>query len=87
VSDFGSEFVPRRAWAADYVDSWHDGTVPGKPTSEQLRREPEKLRETAAKLMEHAETLIAKSAELEKRISRQNLENSALGKSDRRHTK
>jgi hypothetical protein len=46
---------------------------------------PRSLRETAAKLMEHAETLIAKSAELEKRISRQNLENSALGKNDRRN--
>jgi hypothetical protein len=61
--------------------------VPEKPTSEQLRREAEKLRETAAKLMEHAEILTAKSAELEKTISRQNLESSGLGKSDRRHTK
>jgi hypothetical protein len=34
--------------------------VPDKPNSEQLRREAEKRRETAVKLMEHAATLIAK---------------------------
>jgi hypothetical protein len=37
-------------------------------TSEQLRREAEKLRETATDLMEHAALLISKSAEFEKRI-------------------
>jgi hypothetical protein len=42
--------------------------VPDKSTSEQLRREAEKLRETAVDLMEHAALLIAQSAELEKRI-------------------
>ena len=39
-----------------------------KPTSEQIRREAEKLRETAIDLMDHAALLIAKSVELEKRI-------------------
>jgi hypothetical protein len=40
-----------------------------KPTSAQIRLEAERLRATAIKLMEHAATLIEKSAELEKRIS------------------
>jgi hypothetical protein len=44
--------------------------VPDKPTSEQIRLEAEMLRETAVKLMEHAATLIAKSAEFEKQVSR-----------------
>jgi hypothetical protein len=39
-----------------------------KSTSEQLRLEAQKLRETAVDLMEHAALLIAKSAEFEKRI-------------------
>jgi hypothetical protein len=43
--------------------------VPDKPTSEQLRREAENLRETAADLMEHAALLITKSVELEKVIA------------------
>jgi len=43
--------------------------VPDKPTSEQLRLEAEKLRETAIDLMNHAAILIAKSVELEKRVS------------------
>jgi len=47
---------------------WHDECVPDGPTSEQIRREAEKLRDIAVELMEHAATLIAKSAELEKRI-------------------
>jgi predicted HTH domain antitoxin len=47
---------------------WHDECVPDEPTSEQIRREAEKLRDIAVELMEHAATLIAKSAELEKRI-------------------
>lgn len=38
------------------------------PTSEQIRREAEELRETAVDLMEHAALLIAKSVDLEKRI-------------------
>ena len=48
---------------------WEDGFVPDKPTSEQLRLEAEKLRETAIDLMDHAAILIAKSVELEKRVS------------------
>jgi hypothetical protein len=39
-----------------------------KPTSEQIRREAEKLRETAIDLMDHAAMLITKSVQLEKRI-------------------
>jgi hypothetical protein len=39
-----------------------------KPTSEQLRREAEELRETAVDLMEHAALLLAKSSDLERRI-------------------
>ena len=42
--------------------------MPETPTSEQLRSEAEKLRETAIDLMEHAAVLIARSVELEKRI-------------------
>jgi hypothetical protein len=42
--------------------------MPNKPTSEQLRLEAEKLRETAVDLMEDAALLIAQSVELEKRI-------------------
>jgi hypothetical protein len=42
--------------------------MPEKSTPEQLRREAEELRETAVDLMEHAALLIAKSAELERRI-------------------
>jgi peptidoglycan hydrolase CwlO-like protein len=41
-----------------------------KPTSEQLRREVEKLRAAAVELKKHAATLLAESAELEKQISR-----------------
>jgi hypothetical protein len=48
------------------VNPWHDGYVPDKPTSEQIRREVEKLRDTAIELIEHAKTLIEKSVELEK---------------------
>ena len=43
-----------------------------KPTSEQLRYEAERLRATADKLIEYAAMLMAKSAELEKQISRLN---------------
>jgi hypothetical protein len=43
--------------------------VPAKPTSEEIRLEAENLRATAAKLIEHAKTLITKAAELEKRIT------------------
>ncbi len=39
-----------------------------KSTSEQLRGEAEKLRETATELMEYAALLIGKSVELEKAI-------------------
>jgi hypothetical protein len=47
--------------------------MPDKPTFEQLRREAEKLRETATDLMEHAALLIMKSVELEKLIASHNL--------------
>ena len=40
-----------------------------KLTSEQIRLEAEMLRATAIKLMQHAATLIEKSAELERRIA------------------
>jgi hypothetical protein len=43
--------------------------VPGKPNSEQIRREAETLRQTAIKLIEHAAVLIEKSAQLENQIS------------------
>jgi hypothetical protein len=43
--------------------------MPDKPSSEQLRHEAEKLRDTATDLMEHAALLIAKSIELEKFIA------------------
>ncbi len=43
--------------------------MPDKPRSEELRREAEKLRETATDLMEHAALLITKSVELEKVIA------------------
>jgi hypothetical protein len=45
------------------------GAVPEKPTSEQIRREAETLRQTAIKLMEHAAVLIEKSAQLEHQVS------------------
>jgi predicted HTH domain antitoxin len=45
--------------------------IPDKPTSKKLRREAEKLRETAIDLMEHAALVIAQSVELEKRILEQ----------------
>jgi hypothetical protein len=47
---------------------WHNPLVPNQTTSEQLRREAEKLRETAVDLMDHAALLITQSVELEKRI-------------------
>jgi hypothetical protein len=40
-----------------------------KPTSEQIRLEAEKLRDTAVKLLEHAATLMTKATELEKQIA------------------
>jgi hypothetical protein len=43
--------------------------VPDKPTSKEIRREAEKVRATATKLIEHAKTLIERSAELEKQVS------------------
>jgi len=51
------------------MSSW---PMPEKPTSEQIRREAEKLRETAVDLMEHAALLINKSADLEKLIQARN---------------
>ena len=41
----------------------------GESTSETLRREAEELRATAIRLMQEAAKLIAKSAEVEKKIS------------------
>jgi predicted HTH domain antitoxin len=58
------------------VNPWHDGYVPDKPTSEQIRREAEKLRDTAIELIEHAKTLIEKSVELEKKVSNRNRDSS-----------
>jgi hypothetical protein len=43
--------------------------VPEKPTSEQIRLEAEKLRDTEVSLIEHAATLIARAAELQKQVS------------------
>jgi hypothetical protein len=43
---------------------WQNGRVTNEPTSEQLRREAENLRETATDLMEHAALLILRSVEL-----------------------
>jgi hypothetical protein len=44
--------------------------VPDTPTSEQIRLEAEKLRDTAVKLIEYAATLIAMATELEKQVAR-----------------
>jgi hypothetical protein len=49
---------------------WHDVPVPDESHSEQLRRESTQLLATAAKLIEHAETLKAQPAELQKQIAR-----------------
>jgi hypothetical protein len=48
---------------------WHDGAVPDEFHSEQLRRESDELLATAAKLIEHAETLKAQAAELNRQIA------------------
>lgn len=45
---------------------WHHSGVLNESTSTQLRREADELLETAAKLIEHAETLKAQAAELKK---------------------
>jgi hypothetical protein len=65
VYALGTAFVPCFTLETQL---WHDGVMPDKPTSEQIRREAEKLRETAIDLMDHAVLLIGKSVELEKRI-------------------
>jgi hypothetical protein len=58
-----------------------------KPTSEQLRREVEKLRAAAVELKKHAATLLAESAELERQISRRKRETpSKAGSHDRKQT-
>jgi hypothetical protein len=44
--------------------------MPDESRSEQLRRESDELLETAAKLIEHAETHKAQAAELRKQIAR-----------------
>jgi hypothetical protein len=46
----------------------------GKSTSETLRREAEELRATAIRLMQEAAKLIAKSAEVEKKISQRRID-------------
>jgi hypothetical protein len=46
-----------------------DGSVTSKPTSEEICLEAEKLRDTAVKLIQHAATLIARAADLEKQIA------------------
>jgi predicted HTH domain antitoxin len=51
------------------LNPWHHSRVPDKPTSEQIRREAETLRQTAIKLIEHAAVLIEKSAQLENQVS------------------
>lgn len=48
---------------------WHDGAVPDESHSEELRRESDELLATAAKLIEHAETLKAQAAELNRQIA------------------
>ena len=55
-----------------YSVLWHHSPVPDKPTSEQIRREADKLRKAATDLMEHANLLIKKSIELERRIANRN---------------
>jgi hypothetical protein len=52
-----------------FLNQEDNGAMPDKPTSEQIRREAEALRETATDLMEHAALLITKSVELEKLIA------------------
>jgi hypothetical protein len=42
----------------------------GTPSSEQLRREAEELRATAQRLIKEAADLVARSIELEKKVSR-----------------
>ena len=42
--------------------------MPGKPNSQQLRREADELRVAANRLIEEAARLIAKSIELERQI-------------------
>jgi hypothetical protein len=44
--------------------------MPDESRSELLRRESDELLETAAKLIEHAETLKVQAAELRKQIAR-----------------
>jgi predicted HTH domain antitoxin len=54
--------------------------VPDKPTSEQIRREAERLLETAIKLIGRAKTLIEKSVELGKQVSNRNRDTSKQSK-------
>jgi prophage DNA circulation protein len=51
-----------------------------KSTSETLRQEAEELRATAIRLMQQAAKLIAKSAEVEKKISLRMSDNSDRGR-------
>jgi hypothetical protein len=53
---------------------WHDGGVPSESHSERLRRESDELMVTAAKLIEHAETLEAHAAELQRQIAQLDLD-------------
>jgi phage I-like protein len=52
------------------VLNWSDLINVLDDTSERLRRESDELLTTAAKLIEHAETLKARAAELKKQIAR-----------------
>ena len=52
----------------------------GKSNSETLRREADELRATAIRLMEEAAKLIAKSAEVEKKISQRRNDDPDRGK-------
>jgi hypothetical protein len=52
----------------------------GKSTSETLRREAEELRATAIRLMQEAAKLIAKSAEVEKKVSQRRIDDPDRGR-------
>lgn len=71
MTDAWLQMIECRAFrtSAGIVNPTHDGYVPQKPTSEQIRREAQKLRETSIELIERAKTLIEESAELEEQVS------------------
>jgi predicted HTH domain antitoxin len=49
---------------------WHDVSVSDETHSKRLRRESDERLAIAAKLIEHAETIKARAAELQKQIAR-----------------